>query len=71
METGVWNDVYAECDVASKYQFTHIADFGACLVIRNALFFGRDKFSNLIIPWATYTDPEKEQVGFYEKDLIL
>ena len=50
-------DVYAVGDVASKYQFTHMSDFGARLVIRNALFFGRDKFSNLIVPWATYTEP--------------
>ena len=50
--------IYAVGDVASKYQFTHMADFGARLVIRNALFFGRDNFSNLLIPWATYTDPE-------------
>ena len=62
-------DVYAVGDVASKYQFTHMSDFGARLVIRNALFFGRDKFSNLIIPWATYTQPEVAHVGLYEKDL--
>ncbi|MEN8759843.1 MAG: FAD-containing oxidoreductase [Desulfobacterales bacterium] len=62
-------DVYAVGDVASKYQFTHMSDFGARLVIRNALFFGRDKFSNLIIPWATYTEPEVAHVGLYEKDL--
>jgi pyruvate/2-oxoglutarate dehydrogenase complex dihydrolipoamide dehydrogenase (E3) component len=61
--------VYAVGDVASKYQFTHMSDFGARLVIRNALFFGRDKFSNLIIPWATYTEPEVAHVGLYEKDL--
>ncbi len=62
-------DVYAVGDVASKYQFTHMADFGARLVIRNALFFGRDKFSSLLIPWATYTEPEVAHVGLYEKDL--
>ncbi len=62
-------DVYAVGDVASKYQFTHMSDFGARLVIRNALFFGRDKFSDFIIPWATYTDPEVAHVGLYEKDL--
>ncbi len=62
-------DVYAVGDVASKYQFTHMSDFGARLVIRNALFFGRDKFSHLIIPWATYTEPEVAHVGLYEKDL--
>jgi pyruvate/2-oxoglutarate dehydrogenase complex dihydrolipoamide dehydrogenase (E3) component len=62
-------DVYAVGDVAGKYQFTHMADFMARLVIRNALFFGRDKFSNFLIPWATYTDPEVAHVGLYEKDL--
>ena len=62
-------DVYAVGDVASKYQFTHMSDFGARLVIRNALFFGRDKFSNFIIPWTTYTEPEVAHVGLYEKDL--
>ena len=62
-------NVYAVGDVASKYQFTHMSDFGARLVIRNALFFGRDKFSDLLIPWATYTEPEVAHVGLYEKDL--
>jgi pyruvate/2-oxoglutarate dehydrogenase complex dihydrolipoamide dehydrogenase (E3) component len=62
-------DIYAVGDVASKYQFTHMADFMARLVIKNALFFGRDKVSELLIPWATYTDPEVAHVGLYEKDL--
>ena len=62
-------DVFAVGDVASQYQFTHMSDFGARLVIRNALFYGRDKFSDLLIPWATYTDPEVAHVGLYEKDL--
>jgi pyruvate/2-oxoglutarate dehydrogenase complex dihydrolipoamide dehydrogenase (E3) component len=62
-------DVYAVGDVVGKYQFTHVADFMARLVIRNALFFGRDKFSNFLIPWVTYTDPEIAHVGLYEKDL--
>jgi len=60
--------VYAVGDVATRYQFTHMADFMARLVIRNALFFGRDKVSNLLIPWATYTDPEVAHVGLYESD---
>ncbi len=63
------SDVYAVGDVASKYQFTHMADFMARLVIRNALFFGRDKVSSLLIPWATYTEPELAHVGLYAKDL--
>jgi pyruvate/2-oxoglutarate dehydrogenase complex dihydrolipoamide dehydrogenase (E3) component len=62
-------DIYAVGDVAGIYQFTHMADFMARMVIRNALFFGRDKFSNFLIPWATYTEPEVAHVGLYEKDL--
>ncbi|WP_089718872.1 FAD-containing oxidoreductase, partial [Candidatus Entotheonella palauensis] len=62
-------DVFAVGDVACKYQFTHMADFMARMVIRNALFFGRDKFSNFLIPWATYTEPEIAHVGLYERDL--
>ncbi|TKB28381.1 FAD-containing oxidoreductase [Desulfopila sp. IMCC35006] len=62
-------DIFAVGDVASRYQFTHMADFMARLVIKNALFFGRDKVSDLLIPWATYTDPEVAHVGLYEKDL--
>ena len=62
-------DIYAVGDVASTYQFTHMADFMARLVIKNALFFGRDKVSDLLIPWTTYIDPEVAHVGLYEKDL--
>lgn len=62
-------DIFAVGDVAGRYQFTHMADFMARLVIKNALFFGRDKVSDLIIPWATYTDPEVAHVGLFERDL--
>jgi len=63
------SNIFAVGDVATKYQFTHSADFMARMVVRNALFFGRAKFSELIIPWCTYTDPELAHVGLYEKDL--
>ena len=46
-----------------------MADFMARLVIKNSLFFGRDKITDLLVPWATYTDPEVAHVGLYEKDL--
>ena len=57
--------VYAAGDVASRYQFTHAADFMARAVLQNALFLGRQKVSNLLIPWATYTSPEVAHVGLY------
>jgi pyruvate/2-oxoglutarate dehydrogenase complex dihydrolipoamide dehydrogenase (E3) component len=55
--------VFAAGDVASRYQFTHAADFLSRTVLRNALFFGRAKATDLVIPWATYTDPEVAHVG--------
>jgi len=60
--------VYACGDVASRFQFTHVADAQARIVIGNALFFGRSKASALTIPWCTYTTPEIAHVGLYEKD---
>ncbi|HXO42254.1 MAG TPA: mercuric reductase, partial [Thermoanaerobaculia bacterium] len=60
--------IFACGDVASKYQFTHVADAQARLVIFNALFFPRGKASKLTIPWCTYTSPEVAHVGLYERD---
>lgn len=55
--------VFASGDVASSMQFTHAADAMSRLVLRNALFFGRQKRSSLIIPRVTFTDPEIAAVG--------
>jgi pyruvate/2-oxoglutarate dehydrogenase complex dihydrolipoamide dehydrogenase (E3) component len=60
--------IFAAGDVASKYQFTHVADALARIAIQNALFHGRAKASDLVIPWCTYTSPEIAHVGMYEKD---
>lgn len=62
-------NIYAAGDVALKYQFTHMADASARIVLRNALFPGpKQKFSDLVIPWVTYTDPEVAHVGMYEHE---
>lgn len=55
--------VFAAGDAAGGPQFTHAADAQARMVLRNAFFFGRGHASDLIVPWATYTDPEVAQVG--------
>lgn len=55
--------VFAVGDVNGGSQFTHAADAQARLVVRNALFFGRGKAEDLVIPWATYTSPEVAHVG--------
>jgi pyruvate/2-oxoglutarate dehydrogenase complex dihydrolipoamide dehydrogenase (E3) component len=64
--------VYACGDVASRYQFTHMADAQARIVIQNALFslgpLGRARASALVVPWCTYTSPEIAHVGMYERD---
>jgi len=56
-------DVYAAGDVAGRWQFTHAADEMARIVVQNALFFGRRRLSDAVMPWATYTDPEVAHVG--------
>ncbi len=58
--------IYAAGDICLPYQFTHLADATARIVIQNALFFGRKKLSALTIPWCTYTDPEVAHVGLNE-----
>jgi pyruvate/2-oxoglutarate dehydrogenase complex dihydrolipoamide dehydrogenase (E3) component len=58
--------IYAAGDICLPYQFTHLADAAARIVIQNALFFGRKKLSALTIPWCTYTDPEVAHVGLSE-----
>eukprot|EP00984_Skeletonema_dohrnii_P005765 scaffold2037_cov87-Skeletonema_dohrnii-CCMP3373.AAC.7 len=61
--------IYSAGDCCSTaFKFTHAADFMARAVIRNALFFGKEKMSNLLIPYATYTEPEIASVGLYGKD---
>jgi pyruvate/2-oxoglutarate dehydrogenase complex dihydrolipoamide dehydrogenase (E3) component len=55
--------IYACGDVCSRFKFTHAADFMARIVIQNALFGGRRRVSELVIPWCTYTAPEVAQVG--------
>ena len=59
--------VYAAGDICSVYQFTHAADAMARIALQNALFWGRKRASALVIPWATYTDPEIAHVGLYEQ----
>lgn len=44
-------NVYAVGDVCLPYKFTHAADASARIVIRNALFYGRGKWTDLLIPW--------------------
>ncbi len=60
--------IFAAGDICSPYQFTHAADFMARSVIRNALFLGRAKADDLVIPWCTYTSPELAHVGLTARE---
>ena len=57
-------NIYAAGDISSRFQFTHAAEALGRIALQNALFFGRKKASDLVIPWCTYTDPEVAHVGF-------
>jgi len=58
--------VYAIGDVAGGLQFTHVANYHAGLVIRNALFRLPARANDDVIPWVTFTVPELAQVGLTE-----
>src|SRR5258708_365749 len=55
--------VYAIGDVAGRGQFTHLANYHAGLVIRNALFRLPVKVNAEAVPRVTFTDPELAHVG--------
>jgi pyruvate/2-oxoglutarate dehydrogenase complex dihydrolipoamide dehydrogenase (E3) component len=64
------SNVYACGDcVAGSHKFTHSADFQARLAIRNMFLNDKNKYSDLLIPWCTYTIPEVAHVGKYEYEL--
>lgn len=60
--------IFGAGDVAIPAQFTHTADATARLVLQNALFLGRKKYSRLVIPWVVYTDPEIAHVGMFDHE---
>jgi pyruvate/2-oxoglutarate dehydrogenase complex dihydrolipoamide dehydrogenase (E3) component len=60
--------IFAAGDICSLYKFTHMADAQARILIVNALFRGRQKSSNLVVPWCTFTDPEVARVGLGETE---
>jgi len=65
--------IFAAGDICFPFKFTHTADAMAQIVIQNALFphpfgLGYASTKSLIIPWATYTEPEIAHVGMYEKE---
>ena len=58
--------IFAIGDIASPYQFTHMAGYHAGIVIRNALFKLPAKVNYDAVPWVIFTDPEVAHVGLTE-----
>lgn len=63
-------NIFACGDVASPYQFSHMAAYQAQICVRNALFrrpvWQKANYSN--VPWATFTDPELAHLGMTEEE---
>jgi pyruvate/2-oxoglutarate dehydrogenase complex dihydrolipoamide dehydrogenase (E3) component len=60
--------VYVLGDVAGGYQFTHVAEHHAGIVLRHALFKVWWAKPSPHIPWCTYTDPELARIGLSEAE---
>ena len=60
--------IYAIGDVIGGPKFTHLANYHAGIVIRNALFRLKPDVSAAAIPRVTYTDPELAQIGLTEEE---
>lgn len=60
--------VFAVGDCCLPWQFTHAADACAKIAVQNALFFGRRRTGDLVMPWCTYTEPEIAHVGLTARE---
>lgn len=56
---GVW----AGGDVVGGLQFTHVAEYHARTIVRNALTPFPTRADHRAVPWVTFTDPEIARVG--------
>ncbi len=63
-------NIYAAGDIASPYQFSHIAEYQATIATQNALLplpiKKKVDYSNVV--WATFTDPELARAGLTEDE---
>ena len=59
--------IFAAGDIGSPFHFTHAAEALGRVALQNALFFGRKRASDLVIPWCTYTSPEIAHVGLNQE----
>ncbi len=59
--------IFTAGDIGSPFHFTHTAEALGRIALQNALFFGRKRASDLVIPWCTYTSPEIAHVGLNQE----
>lgn len=62
--------IYAIGDVIATYQFTHIAEYQAGVVLRNLVFKIPSKVDYCAVPWVTYTEPELAHAGMLAVDAL-
>ena len=62
------HNIWAAGDITGGPRFTHVADYQARQVLRNALFPFKTAVNYKIVPWAIYTDPEIGHVGVTEAE---
>ncbi|MGI8669652.1 MAG: dihydrolipoyl dehydrogenase family protein [Aridibacter sp.] len=62
--------IFAAGDVNGKFQFTHMADYEAQIVLQNCFIFYpfTKKAHYSVVPWTTFTEPEVARVGMIEKE---
>jgi pyruvate/2-oxoglutarate dehydrogenase complex dihydrolipoamide dehydrogenase (E3) component len=60
--------IYVIGDAAGGHQFTHVAEHHAGIVLRRSIFRMKWARPSLVVPWATYTDPELARVGLSETE---
>ncbi len=61
-------NIWACGDVAGPYLFTHMAEYQAGVVLRNAVLKIPTRVDYSVVPWATFTDPEVAHVGITETE---
>jgi dihydrolipoamide dehydrogenase len=61
--------IWAAGDIASPYQFTHVATEQGKLAVHNAFSSNPQPFDDRVIPWGIYTYPPLAHVGKTEQQL--
>ncbi|HEV7610551.1 MAG TPA: mercuric reductase [Steroidobacteraceae bacterium] len=57
------NDIYAAGDVCLPNMFTNVAEASGRMAVLNAFAGGAHRYSQMIVPWCTYCDPEIAHIG--------